>query len=135
MKRLLLLICLTLLIGSVSAQKSDNKNQAEIKFEEESHDYGTIKEGTLAVKEFKFKNTGKEPLIITIVGSSCGCLAAEWPKDPIRPGSSGIIKATYNSQGRPGGFQKSITVQSNAKTSMKTLTVKGTVEAQRGPEY
>lgn len=107
----------------------ENKNQAEIEFVEESHDFGNIKEGTLATYEFKFKNTGKEPLILTNVTASCGCTTPEWPKEPIKPGATGIVKAVYNSQGRPGAFQKSITVQSNAKTSMKILNIKGNVES------
>ena len=37
---------------------------AEFKFENETHDYGTIKQGADGNCEFKFKNTGKEPLII-----------------------------------------------------------------------
>lgn len=132
MKNLITLLCLCVLATASYAQGSrqplENKNQAEIVFVEESHDFGTIKEGTLATKEFKFKNTGKEPLIITNASASCGCTTPEWPKEPIRPGATGVIKVVYNSQGRPGAFQKSVTVQSNAKTSMKVLIIRGNVE-------
>lgn len=115
----------------VDAPPAVNKNQAEIQFVEENFDFGTIKEGDLAIKEFKFKNIGKEPLILTNVSSPCGCLTPEWPKEPIKPGEKGVVRGVYNSQGRSGAFEKSITVQSNAKTARKVLTVKGTVEAKK----
>lgn len=110
-------------------QNFDYKNLAEILFEVESFDFKTIKEGTLATKEFKFKNIGKEPLVLTNVSASCGCVTPEWPKQPLFPGKTSVIKVVYNSQGRPGAFQKTVTITSNAKTSTKVLTIKGNVEA------
>lgn len=106
-----------------------NPNSPEIQFEEESHEFGNIKEGTMATYEFKFKNTGKEPLILTNVQASCGCTTPSWTREPIAPGKSGVITATYNSNGRPGSFSKSITVTSNAQTATKVLSIRGFVEA------
>jgi hypothetical protein len=89
---------------------------ADIKFEEEDHDMGVIKEGESPVWNIKFTNTGTAPLILTNVQPGCGCTVPEWPKEPIAPGKSGIIKATYNSSGRgTGAVSKSLTVTSNAK--------------------
>lgn len=105
-----------------------NPNQAEIQFEETLHDFGNIKEGTLATYEFKFKNIGKEPLVLTNVQASCGCTTPTWPREAIAPGKTGVITATFNSQGRPGVFNKVVTVTSNAKTSSIALTLKGFVE-------
>ncbi len=105
-----------------------NPNQADIQFEETLHDFGNIKEGTLATYEFKFKNTGKEPLILSNVQASCGCTTPTWPKEAIAPGKTAVITATFNSQGRPGVFNKVVTVTSNAKTSSVALTLKGFVE-------
>lgn len=95
-------------------------------FTNEAHDFGTIAEGPAADYEFEFKNTGKEPLIIETVHASCGCTTPSYSKEPIAPGKSGKIKASYNTVGRPGAFTKSITVTSNAGT--KVLTIKGSVE-------
>jgi len=75
-------------------------------------------------------NTGKEPLIIQRVQPSCGCTTPDWTKEPIAPGKTGMVKASYGTQGRPGHFEKSLTVFSNAGTKM--LTIKGTVE--KAPE-
>lgn len=104
--------------------------QPEFLFEAESHDFGTVPEGTQATYEFKFTNTGKEPLIISNVQASCGCTTPKWSNEPIAPGKTGTITASYNSSGRPGPFTKSITVTSNAKSSPKVLTITGVVEAK-----
>ncbi|MDQ3046675.1 MAG: DUF1573 domain-containing protein [Bacteroidota bacterium] len=102
---------------------------AEITFEKELHDFGTIEHSGNGTVEFKFKNTGKEPLIISDAKGSCGCTVPTYPKNvPIKPGESQVIKVTYDTK-RPGGFTKSVTVKSNAKTPEKMLTIKGTVLA------
>lgn len=101
--------------------------QPVIKFEKETHDFGNVAEGTNATYEFKFTNTGNEPLIISAINVSCGCTTPFWTKEPVMPGQSGSVKASYNSQGRPGTFNKSITVQSNASEPSKLLFIKGVV--------
>ncbi|MFD2512532.1 DUF1573 domain-containing protein [Pontibacter locisalis] len=102
-------------------------SQAEIKLEKETHDFGTIAEGTQASYEFKVKNVGNQPLIISAVQPSCGCTTPEWTREPIQPGKTGLIKAMYNSTGRPGPFHKSITVTTNAATPTQVLYIKGDV--------
>jgi len=103
------------------------EKQAEISFETVSHDFGTITEGTQATVEFQFTNKGDAPLVLSSVSASCGCTTPEWTKEPIMPGQTGIVKAIYNSTGRPGSFTKSITVNSNAKNGTMILTIKGNV--------
>jgi hypothetical protein len=66
--------------------------------------------------------------VISNVQASCGCTTPEWPKEPIMPGATARIKASYNSQGRPGVFNKSITVTSNTSEPTKVLYIKGIVE-------
>ncbi|MDQ4141177.1 MAG: DUF1573 domain-containing protein [Bacteroidota bacterium] len=101
--------------------------QGIIKFEKETHDFGTVAEGVQATYEFKFKNTGNQPVVISNVQPSCGCTTPDWTKEPILPGKSGMVKAVYNSAGRPGAFHKSITVTSNASNPTQALFIKGTV--------
>lgn len=105
----------------------NNPNAPEIAFENDEHDFGTIKHGGNGVYEFKFKNMGKEPLIIANASGSCGCTVPTWPKEPIKKGESGIIKVSYDTK-RTGGFTKTVTLTSNAKTATKVLTIKGVVE-------
>ena len=108
--------------------KEDNPNAPEITFETDVHDYGTIKQGADGNCEFKFKNTGKEPLIISNAKGSCGCTVPTYPKEPIMKGQTGVIKVHYDTK-RVGAFTKTVTLNSNAKTDTKTLTIKGVVEA------
>lgn len=104
------------------------EKSAEIAFDNLVHDYGTIFEGDPGECEFAFKNTGKEPLVLSNVFSSCGCTIPSWPKDPIMPGKSSSIKVKYNTS-RVGGINKTITVESNAGESKRVeLRIIGTVK-------
>lgn len=101
-----------------------------MKFKNDVHDFGHLREGDAADYVFEFKNSGKEPLVIQRVQASCGCTTPDWSKDPITPGKSGIVKASYATQGRPGAFTKTLTVYTNQGN--KVLTIKGDVE--KAPE-
>lgn len=105
-------------------------NINDLGFVTEEHDFKTVAEGPAAEYEFTFTNKGKEPIIISQVHASCGCTTPSWPKEPILPGKSAAIKASYATSGRPGPFTKNITVLSNAGS--KILTIKGNVE--KAPE-
>ncbi len=103
-----------------------NPNAPEISFDQDVMDYGTIVQGAEGNRTFKFKNTGKEPLILTNVKASCGCTTPTWTRNPIAPGEKGEIVVHYDTN-RMGQFHKTITVQSNAKTATKVLTIKGNI--------
>ena len=92
-------------------------------FEKTSHDFGQIIRGEKVSYRFKFKNTGKMPLIISDVPSSCGCTVPEFSKLPISPGEEGYILVTFNSQTENGYRAKTVTVVSNAQPRMQTLTI------------
>ena len=131
MKKLLasfLIICLSVI--SVFTQEintnQDAKDIPEIYFEKTSFDYGTVKYSGDGTCEFTFKNTGKEPLLLTNVKASCGCTTPTWPKQPIKKGKTGTIVVKYNTK-ITGTFTKSIRVYSNAKTNLVTLKITGTV--------
>jgi len=103
-------------------------SQAEMTFETDVHDFGAIEYAGNGTYEFKFKNTGKEPLIISEAKGSCGCTVPTYPKNvPIKPGESQVIKVTYDTK-RAGNFTKTVTIHSNAKTGDKILTIKGHVD-------
>ena len=126
MKKLLLFVIASTLSITGFAQ-SENSNAAEISFQSEFIDYGTIENGANGEREFAFTNTGKEPLIISKANGSCGCTVASFPRDPIAPGEEGVIKVKYDTK-RNGAFQKTVTVSSNAKTATKVLNIKGVVK-------
>jgi len=110
------------------ANPAASTSLAEMNFETDVHDFGTIDYAGNGTYEFKFKNTGKEPLIISNAKGSCGCTVPTYPKDvPIKPGESNVIKVTYDTK-RAGNFTKTVTITSNSKTPEKVITIKGVVQ-------
>lgn len=107
-------------------------NEAEIKFDKTSHDFGIFTESNSKVTcTFTFTNTGNQLLVIHQAIASCGCTVPEYPKEPIKPGESGKIVVTYNGEGRfPGHFRKSITIRSNAKQEIVRLYIEGDMQGQ-----
>lgn len=103
------------------------QSAAEIKFDKLTHNFGTFSESTPVQKcTFTFTNTGNAPLIINQAVASCGCTVPEYTKSPVAPGQTGKITITYNGKGKfPGHFKKSITIRTNAATSMVRLYVEG----------
>jgi hypothetical protein len=123
MKKTVSIIFMVLLFVSAS-----NAQKAVIQFQEKTHDFGQIKEedGKVTISS-KTRNTGTGPLVISRVQASCGCTTPNWTKEPIEPGKSGSIMVTYNPLGRPGMFNKTITVFSNASEEQVQLQIKGEV--------
>ena len=121
---ILFLFCLTSFV--LVAQKGQSDQKEAIVFTTLTYDYGTIGIGSPGKCEFKFTNTMKKPLVIHNVKPSCCCTKAYWPKEPIQPGKSGVIKLDYNTK-IPGTFNKTITVSSNAKNSTVIIHIKGNV--------
>ncbi|MDR1417140.1 MAG: DUF1573 domain-containing protein, partial [Prevotellaceae bacterium] len=99
---------------------------AQMQFTKTAHDFGQIPEmGGDATYQFEFTNTGKAPIIITNVESSCGCTTPEWSKQPVLPGKTGFVKAIFDPKDRPGIFDKEITVSTT--TEQVTLKISGEV--------
>lgn len=123
-------IVATMAISAIAqnATPAANPNAPVITFEKTTHDYGTVTKGGDGTCEFKFKNTGIEPLILSNVSSSCGCTVPEWPREPILKGKSAAIKVKYDT-GRIGAINKTVTVVSNAKNSSIQLKIVGNVVA------
>ena len=102
--------------------------QPVITFDKTDHDFGKINEGDGKVTTiFTFKNEGMEPLVLSNVRASCGCTTPKWPREPIEPGKTGEITVTYNPNGRPGRFTKTVTITSNATEPTTRVTIKGEV--------
>ncbi len=94
--------------------EEQKKNPPIITFDEDHYDFGTIKQGDVITHEFKFKNTGKGPLLIRKVTTSCGCTTTFYTRDTIKPGQSGVLRVKFNSTGKMGKQQKIITVVTNS---------------------
>lgn len=102
-------------------------NAGKFKFEEETHDFGTVPEGPLAEYDFEFKNVGKSPIIISDAHGSCGCTVPTWPHDPILPKHTAKIHVAYTTNGRQGMINKDVIINSNAQQSPMRLHITGTV--------
>ena len=107
--------------------KAVNPDAAVVVFEREIFDFGKITQGDKVEHEFKFKNTGKSPLIVSNATATCGCTVPEIPKEPILPGKEGVIKVVFNSEGKEGMQDKVVTVTSNANPSTSTVHLVGEV--------
>jgi len=98
-----------------------------ISIDKETHDYGNIVFEANGECEFTITNEGTEPLMITGARGSCGCTVPTYPKEPIAPGATAVIKVTYDTK-RPGNFNKSVTITSNAVNDpTKIVYIKGNV--------
>ena len=105
---------------------------AKIDFSKQTHDFGTIKEGDKVKTDFDFINTGETALIITQAFGSCGCTIPEYPREAIKPGEKGVIKISFDSNGKSGAQDKTITIISNTYTGIETLGVKANVTPKSG---
>lgn len=118
-----------------SAKERDaiiNLGSAIIEFDKTEFNFGTIDEGEVINGVFKITNVGKVDLIITNAKPSCGCTVPIWPKDPIKPGDSADLKFSFNSRGKVGNNNKSITLQTNTEKVTEILRVKGMVNRKEG---
>ena len=99
-----------------------------ISFESGMYNFGKINQGDKVKHEFKFKNTGKSPLIITDATATCGCTIPEIPKAPVQPGESAVINVVFNSAGKMGMQDKIVTITSNGNPSTTEVHLIGEVK-------
>jgi uncharacterized protein DUF1573 len=127
---------------NISTDLIDNPNTAANKevgedmlpyfeFEEEVKSFGQITQGESVSTLFRFKNVGQSDLIISSAQGSCGCTVPEWPKEPIKPGAEGVVEVTFNSTGKMGMQNKTITLVSNTIPNTKVIALKGEVLAPK----
>ena len=108
----------------------DSARFTTVEWIDSTKDYGKITEGQQLAVAFRFRNTGKTPLVIGQVQPSCGCTVAERPTAPIAPGEEGQIKASFNSDNRVGVNHKSLIVTTNTKGTQRYV-LQFVVEVQK----
>lgn len=113
--------------NNASAEGNVNGDLPFIQFEEEVFDFGKITQGEKVSHEFAFKNTGKRNLIISGASGSCGCTVPEWPKEPVAVNGSGIVNVVFNSEGKRGLQEKTVTIVTNCEPSTKIIKIKAEV--------
>ena len=118
----------SLINNPISADSPANPgDMAAITFKEETINFGDVKAGEVVMKTFEFTNTGKSPLVISEAQASCGCTVPEWPRAPLAPGETGKIIAKFDSSGKNGKQEKTITVVSNTSPNKTVLRNTGNV--------
>lgn len=120
----LLLMCWFINVNSSIGFKG--LQSAIVVFDTTEINLGVLKQGNPQLGTFIFTNAGDTPFIISNIIASCGCTKPEWPRHPILPGNTGIIKITYDAQ-RIGHFLKRVRVEGNVEGGCIVLFVKGEV--------
>ena len=111
----------------VAGEKIDTATAAKIKFEATVYDFGTAKKGDQIKHVYKFQNTGKSPLLISDIRTTCGCTVPTWNKTPIEPGAKDELSINFNTEGKYDKQIKYITVVANTIPSETILTLSGIV--------
>ena len=96
-------------------------------FNEEKHNFGKITQGEKVSFSFIFKNTGGSDLVISSAQGSCGCTVPTYPKEPVKPGEESKIDVVFNSEGKSGVVEKTVTLVTNCNPSTKILTIASTI--------
>lgn len=126
-----------LFIGfGVYAQSEEQTSQstAQITFEESLFEFGDIVQGDRVEHIFKYTNNGSEPLILSSVKTTCGCTAPDWSREPLAPGKSTSLTVRFNSTGKMGMQNKTITVNSNATNNPERIRITANVLPKPQPE-
>lgn len=103
-----------------------------IKWDKTIHDFGdvSVTDGPLTCT-YSLTNTGKEPIAIFEVVTSCGCTNVVWTKEPIQPGKTGTVKATYKNEDGPMPFDKTLTVYISGVKRPVILRMRGVVHEKK----
>jgi hypothetical protein len=125
MKRIFVYLVLLCVVETIYAQQAE-----PLLFREKAHDFGEVLEtGGSVDYEFTFVNNAGRAIKILSVQASCGCTTPDWSKDPVAVGKTGFIKVNFDPRGKPGYFNKSLTVTTDLDGNAMTLLIKGQVVA------
>ena len=102
--------------------------QPKATFDKMTHEFGVVLWKHPATATFQIKNDGDKPLVISNVTTSCGCTVADWTKEPIAPGATGVVTSTFDAKAL-GHFYKDIGVYCNASARPIYLMLRGEVSA------
>jgi len=115
--------------GNVVLTEAESSNFPILHFAETQYDFGNVKEGKVVDHTFKFENSGKSPLKIKDIKTSCGCTVALISSELLKPGEQGTLKVELDTSNRGGKMSRTITIKSNdPKNASIILTVYANVQ-------
>ena len=140
---ILLLIANSQFLGWAQSKKKSDKNAEPtpqkieaglgvMEFFYDNYNFRSINEkGGLVFHDFKFRNIGKGPIIITDVITTCGCTQSNWTRGPVQAGDTGTVRATFDPNGRLGEFDRALTVVTDGSPNSFALRIRGQVQPMR----
>jgi len=106
----------------------DTSSMAKMSFEEKIYDFGTVNEGDIVKHTFRYKNTGKRPLMLKVAHSTCGCTVPHYNTNtPLQPGEIDSIVVTFDTTNKTEKQNKPITVIANSYPNKVKLYLRGFV--------
>ena len=144
MKKYILFLLVTLVFISCDIRRKDKisddaavqkalalKDSTTVEIIDSAYNFGKVTDGEKVEYSYRFKNSGKKPLVVVNATASCGCTVPQKPEKPILPGELGFIKIVFDSKGRVGEAHKTITITSNANPEFPPLILTGEVVANK----
>lgn len=104
--------------------------KTEIEFDKTEHDFGTIQQGEIVETQFMLKNTGTNDLYVAQARASCGCTVPQVTKEAIKPGKSTPIKVKFDSNGKQGNVEKTITITCNSENLVEQVKIKASIKTK-----
>lgn len=114
--------------ATASGKQATPGSAPVITFAEAKHNFGKITQGEIVSYSYAFVNNGGSDLVISSAQGSCGCTIPEYPKGAIKPGTKGKIDVKFDSAGKSGLVQKTVTLVTNCTPSTVVLTIEATVD-------
>ena len=115
-------------VAEAADRDAVNADFPVLTFDKSEHDFGEIEDGTPVETVFSYTNTGKAPLVITDIKSTCGCtVPQDWSKEPLAPGASAQFTVKFNGKGN-GNTSKTVTVTSNTESGKETVKIKAFIK-------
>lgn len=123
MKRCTLLL---FAVAFTAAAMAQTKLADAVKFASTEINLGQVKQNEPVTGIFTITNISNKQLVIEQANPGCGCTVADYTKEPIAPGKTGFIKATYNAA-NAGTFHKTVTVKFMGVDETQAITLTGEV--------
>ena len=139
MKKVLMVFCILGTLFSCNIRNDKNRptgvaganqqliDSTTVQVIDSVYNFHQVTDGENVVFSYRFRNTGKGPLVISSATASCGCTVPERPEEPVAPGETGFLKVVFNSKGRVGPVHKEVNVVSNAYPPFPVLQLIGEV--------